>query len=98
MEALQYLEGQTDAKGRRLEVVKLPCPPPLYISEEESRGITKVEGTMPREVSQLALELTLIMLDATYCAVQYRCKSVTGQMLGGGLVLQVSLGLRKALL
>ncbi len=50
MEALHFLEGQTDAKGRRLEVVKLPCPPPLHITEEESSGVAHVEGSKPRKV------------------------------------------------
>ena len=50
VEALQYLENQTDAKGRCLEVIKMPLPPPLHISEEESAGVAKVEGSAPREV------------------------------------------------
>ncbi len=50
VEALQYLESQTDAKGRRLEVIKMPLPPPLHISKEESAGVAKVDGSAPREV------------------------------------------------
>ncbi len=53
-EALQYLESQTDAKGRRLEVIKMPLPPPLHISEEESAGVAKVDGSAPREVRPAA--------------------------------------------
>lgn len=34
-EALQLLEQETDAKGRKLQVIKLPCPPPLQRTEEE---------------------------------------------------------------
>ena len=55
MEALKYLESQTDAKGRRLEVVKMPCPPPLHISKDEANGVAKVAGSMPREVEYHAL-------------------------------------------
>ncbi|CAL5222373.1 g4727 [Coccomyxa viridis] len=51
-EALQYLESQTDAKGRRLEVIKMPLPPPLHISEEESAGVAKVDGSAPREAGE----------------------------------------------
>ena len=50
MEALQYLEGETDAKGRRLEVLKMPCPPPLHITEEEAAGVAQVDGSKPRQV------------------------------------------------
>jgi agmatine deiminase len=34
-EALQLLEQETDAKGRKLQVIKLLCPPPLERTEEE---------------------------------------------------------------
>jgi len=55
VEALEYLESQTDAKGRRLKVVKMPCPPPLHISKDEANGVAKVAGSMPREVKHHAL-------------------------------------------
>ena len=38
-EALQVLSEATDARGRRLEVVKVPCPPPLHITEAEAAGV-----------------------------------------------------------
>ena len=50
VEALRYLESQTDARGRSLEVIKMPLPPPLHISQEESAGVAKVDGSAPREV------------------------------------------------
>ena len=50
VEALQYLEGETDAQGRRLEVLKMPCPPPLHITEEEAAGVAKIDGSKPRQV------------------------------------------------
>ncbi|KAF8064532.1 hypothetical protein HT031_003332 [Scenedesmus sp. PABB004] len=34
-EALALLEGETDARGRKLQVIKLPCPPPLHRTQEE---------------------------------------------------------------
>jgi agmatine deiminase len=42
VEALEYLKSQTDAKGRPIEVVKLPLPPPLHATEEEASGVKKV--------------------------------------------------------
>ena len=35
-EALQILQRQTDARGRKLEVVKLHQPGPIYITAEEA--------------------------------------------------------------
>eukprot|EP00878_Enallax_costatus_P012150 GHUV01012687.1.p1 GENE.GHUV01012687.1~~GHUV01012687.1.p1 ORF type:complete len:257 (+),score=61.56 GHUV01012687.1:920-1690(+) len=34
-EALQVLEQAVDAKGRKLQVIKLPCPPPMERTQEE---------------------------------------------------------------
>jgi agmatine deiminase len=48
-EALDYLLSQTDARGRRLTVHKIPQPGPLYISAEEAEGVDAVEGTLPRQ-------------------------------------------------
>lgn len=48
---LEYLESVTDAKGRKLEIVKLPLPKPMYLSKEEAEeinnsgtAIERVEG------------------------------------------------------
>ncbi|MBR3269801.1 agmatine deiminase [Candidatus Saccharibacteria bacterium] len=45
---LEYLESVTDAKGRKLEIVKIHVPNPITISREESEGVDVVEGTFPR--------------------------------------------------
>ena len=45
---LEYLESVTDAKGRKLEVVKIHVPNPITITKEESEGVDVVEGTFPR--------------------------------------------------
>ena len=45
---LAILEETTDAKGRKLEVIKMPLPKPTFITYEESSGIDFVEGTLPR--------------------------------------------------
>jgi agmatine deiminase len=36
---LEYLENQTDAKGRKIKVHKLPLPEPVYINEKECEGL-----------------------------------------------------------
>ncbi len=39
-EALEILSETTDARGRRLEVIKIPIPPPLHYTPEECEGRT----------------------------------------------------------
>jgi len=38
-EALGILQRSSDARGRKLEVVKLPLPPPMFYSEDESKSV-----------------------------------------------------------
>ncbi len=45
---LEYLESVTDAKGRKLEIVKIHVPNVITITKEESEGVDVVEGTYPR--------------------------------------------------
>ena len=47
-ENLDILERTTDAKGRKLKVVKLLVPKPVLITQEESEGVDAVDGTLPR--------------------------------------------------
>lgn len=42
IEALSVLSKATDAKGRKLEIVKLHVPDPLYLTDEEAAGIFQV--------------------------------------------------------
>jgi agmatine deiminase len=49
LDALRRLEAATDARGRRLEVVRIPSPGPLLMSAEEAEGVDEVEGTKPRQ-------------------------------------------------
>ena len=46
--ALEYLENEVDAKGRKLEIHKLLIPNPVLITKEESLGVDAVDGTLPR--------------------------------------------------
>ncbi|KAJ4777668.1 Agmatine deiminase [Rhynchospora pubera] len=49
LEALSILSGSTDAKGRRIEVVKIHVPGPLYMTEEEAQGLVDKGHAIPRE-------------------------------------------------
>lgn len=46
--AYDYLINETDAKGRKIEVVKLHIPTEIKITKEESLGVDSVDGTLPR--------------------------------------------------
>lgn len=43
-EALAALSAQTDAKGRTIEVIKVPLPGPLFYSDEEASGVEASDG------------------------------------------------------
>jgi agmatine deiminase len=47
-DAERRLAEARDARGRALEVVRLPVPGPLEITAEEAAGVTRREGTIPR--------------------------------------------------
>jgi agmatine deiminase len=44
----ERLAAAVDARGRRLEIVKLPVPGDVLFTEEEAFGIDRVAGTIPR--------------------------------------------------
>ncbi len=48
LDARARLDAATDARGRSLEVVELPMPGPIHITEEEAGGVDHVAGTLPR--------------------------------------------------
>ncbi len=48
VDAHERLSSATDARGRALEVVHIPAPGPLTISEAEAAGVAVVAGTKPR--------------------------------------------------
>ncbi len=47
-DALDRLGSARDARGRSLEVIRLPAPGPLRIEEEEARGVDAAPGSIPR--------------------------------------------------
>lgn len=57
--AYDTLNGQTDAKGRKLEIHKIPIPAVMHISEEESAGVDICESAASRE-GGLPLAVTYI--------------------------------------
>jgi agmatine deiminase len=48
-ENYEILQASVDAKGRKLEIVKVHTPNPVLITKEESEGVDAVDGTLPRE-------------------------------------------------
>ena len=50
-QAEQVLKDQSDAKGREIEIIRLPLPGPLHYSEAEASGIDKSDG-MTRDAGE----------------------------------------------
>lgn len=47
-DALERLHNARDARGRTLEVLRIPSPGPLVVSEEEAKGVEAVATSRPR--------------------------------------------------
>ncbi|XP_039130604.1 agmatine deiminase-like isoform X1 [Dioscorea cayenensis subsp. rotundata] len=50
LEAISVLSSTTDAKGRKLSVIKLHVPGPLYMTEDEAKGVDNSGNAKPRLV------------------------------------------------
>ncbi|MED6106517.1 hypothetical protein PIB30_005511 [Stylosanthes scabra] len=48
IEACSLLSSETDAKGRKFEIIKLHVPGPLYMTQEEADGVVKDDVAKPR--------------------------------------------------
>ena len=48
LEALDVLESTTDAQGRKLEIIKVPMPPPMFRTAEDVKTVAAVEGVTER--------------------------------------------------
>jgi agmatine deiminase len=48
LDAFERLQEARDARGRRLKVVRLPMPGPLYMRAREAAGVITREGSRPR--------------------------------------------------
>lgn len=44
VEAYSILSNATDANGRKLQIIKLHVPGPLYMTEEEASGVLQVKA------------------------------------------------------
>ncbi len=51
-DAWERLHEARDAHGRPLEVIKLPMPGPLYMSEAEARGLAPSSACKPRQAGE----------------------------------------------
>jgi agmatine deiminase len=51
-DALERLERATDARGRRLEVIRMPAPGPLTITVEEAAGVQTAPASKPRRAGE----------------------------------------------
>ncbi|MFZ2288935.1 MAG: agmatine deiminase [Halopseudomonas yangmingensis] len=49
--ALRVLQASRDARGRELQVHRMPIPGPLYASAEECAGVDRVPGSQARDPS-----------------------------------------------
>jgi len=89
LDALRRLESATDARGRSIEVVRLPSPGPLLISEEEARGVDAAEGTLPRRAGdRLAASYANFYLGTTravFPLLDERYDDQAAEVLGGCL-------------
>jgi agmatine deiminase len=47
--AYEALSDTTDAKGRKLEILKIHIPDKILITSEEADGVDAVDGTLPRQ-------------------------------------------------
>ncbi len=73
---LRYLEGETDAKGRRLLVHKLPVPDvPLRVSREEAASFSYAPGEAKRREGE--------RLPASYVNFYFTNKSILVPQFGG---------------
>ncbi|WCJ22050.1 Agmatine deiminase [Euphorbia peplus] len=48
MEAVSVLSNVTDARGRKLQIIKLHVPGPLYMTDEEANGVIQDNEAKPR--------------------------------------------------
>lgn len=48
IEAMEVLSSATDANGRKIEVIKLHVPGPLYMTDEEAKEIKNLDNAIPR--------------------------------------------------
>lgn len=73
--AYDILSQETDAKGRKLTIHKIPIPPVMYISDEDAAGIDIAKDAAPREAS-MPLAVTYInsyFVNGALLVPQFNC-------------------------
>lgn len=65
MEAFTVLSNEKDARGRKLEIVKLHVPGPLYMTEEEAAGVVQVRIFFFHYSASLSIDIQHI--DYSFC-------------------------------
>jgi len=64
---LEILDNSTDARGRKLEVVKVHCPPPLFRTYKEAEGVHV--STSYQDISPMAACSPQMAVVHTACSV-----------------------------
>lgn len=64
VEAFSVLSSATDANGRKLQIIKLHVPGPLYMTDEEAAGVIQVMCYIGPELRFLGSVFTLINLQS----------------------------------
>jgi agmatine deiminase len=86
-DALERLERATDARGRELEVVRIPQPGPLTATEAEADGVLPAPGTQPRRAGdRLAASYVNYYLAngrVVYPLLDERTDAAAAEILGG---------------
>lgn len=78
MACLGYLEGETDAKGRKITVHKLPIPDhPVCVTREELEGYVFEEGEDVREEGE---RLAASYVNFYFPTVLWYCRHLAGKM------------------
>lgn len=57
---MEILESTTDAKGRKLEVIKVPCPPPMFRTHHEADTVDVSGGLVLRCLDRGACMLMVV--------------------------------------
>jgi agmatine deiminase len=86
-DAQQRLEDATDARGRPIEVVRLPSPGPVTITAEEAGGVDAIAGTLPRRAGdRLAASYANFYIASkriVYPLLDERCDEQAAEVLRG---------------
>ncbi|MGH2865313.1 MAG: agmatine deiminase family protein, partial [Solirubrobacteraceae bacterium] len=84
-DAEERLQAATDARGRSLEVIRLPSPGPVTIAGQEAGGVDTVAGSLPRRAGDRLAASYANFYIAThrivYPLLDERCDGQAGEVL-----------------